>query len=33
MRAYSTDLKERLVRAVANGLPMLCAPLATLTSP
>src|SRR5258706_3968688 len=22
MRAYSTDLKERLVRAVANGLPM-----------
>src|SRR6516162_9543969 len=22
MRAYSTDLKERLVRAVADGLPM-----------
>jgi transposase len=22
MRAYSTDLKERLVRAVANGLPL-----------
>src|SRR5258708_4138413 len=22
MRAYSTDLKERVVRAVANGLPM-----------
>ena len=22
MRAYSTDLKERLVRAVAEGLPM-----------
>ena len=22
MRAYATDLKERLVRAVANGLPM-----------
>ena len=22
MRAYSTDLKERLVRAVAHGLPM-----------
>jgi hypothetical protein len=33
MRAYSTDLKERLVRAVADGQPMLCAPLAALESP
>ena len=33
MRAYWTDLKERLVQAVAEGPPMLCTPLAALTSP
>lgn len=33
MRANSTNLKERLVRAVASGQPLLCAPLAALGSP
>jgi hypothetical protein len=33
MRGYSTDLKEHLVRAVAEGQPMLCVPFAALLSP
>jgi hypothetical protein len=32
MRAYSTDLKQRLVRAVADDQPKLCAPLAVVKS-